>query len=57
MTTEDESKFLSEIGMMLSDAMYSEPELVKKARILEQISKKITQRLIDTQPPGTILMA
>lgn len=52
-----ENEFLSHVSLQLSDALWSEPELAKKQAILEALSQEISQRILDTLPPGTVLMA
>lgn len=51
-----ESDFLSEIGELVSDVLWSEIRLSKKEAILISIQRKIGRRIMDTLPPGTVLM-
>lgn len=51
-----EAGFLSEIGTMISDALWSERELAKKEAILIKASEKIGKRLMKILPPDTPLM-
>jgi hypothetical protein len=53
----NENTFLCHVSSVISTVLWSERELGKKEKLLLDLSEEISQRVLDTLPPGTVLTA